>query len=395
VRGDAELSLCEAARKTDAALVALDHQIDWLGHLSPTGNAARWKVFKEGGYRRAPDLTYCEIGFNLDDARAKLLSLPITEIENPRVESLLRAKQGELDLQLNLLRTRNTDGFITASLELFGSVEARLSEKAVQILNEVEAEEPLPDDRDGLELARQAEEEIERYREEAPNLWSEVRIEDDVSSMIMVNHGHLLVDRYAELPEARIRPLIAHEVGIHVVTRYNGYCQPLRLLEVGTAHYDPLQEGLGVFAEYLSGFLPPSRLRILAARVIACEEAVQHRRIEDIFALLHEEHGIPAHDAFDTAVRAKRGGGLTKDACYLRGLDDLLATLRKGTEFEHLLAGKYDLGQHDVICDLLEEGLLEPPRILPHFLRDATTRERLRNISTIDLHELHQAEPQP
>jgi uncharacterized protein (TIGR02421 family) len=390
---EGEASLCPAARECDTVLIALDHRIDWLGHLSPTGNLARWEAFEKSGYRVAPPLTYRDIEFDLDAVREQLLGLPITEIENPRIGALLRAKQGELDLQLNLLRTRETDGFVTASIELFGAVDPTLAEVARTILSEVKHEEPLTEDCDGEDLARVAREEIEAYREEAPNLWSEVHLEEDVNSMMMVNHGHLLVDRHAKLPEARMRALLAHEVGIHVVTRYNGYCQPLRLLEVGTAHYDPLQEGLGVLAEYLAGYLPPSRLRILAARVIASEEAIKHSSLPDIFALLHEEFSIRPHDAFDIAVRAKRGGGLTKDACYLEGLRDLLASLRSGTDFETLLCGKFDLSEISVVSELIEEGVLVPPRLKPRFLDEPSARQRLADLGDLDISELFQLEP--
>ena len=40
---------------------------------------------------------------------------------------------------------------------------------------------------------------------------------------------------------------------------------------------------------------------------------------------------------------AKRGGGLTKDALYLKGLIELLAFFKQGGAMEPLLLGKFDL----------------------------------------------------
>ena len=44
-----------------------------------------------------------------------------------------------------------------------------------------------------------------------------------------------------------------------------------------------------------------------------------------------------------TALRVYRGGGLTKDAIYLRGLRDLLAYLSAGHDLEPLYVGKIAL----------------------------------------------------
>src|SRR5690606_8076573 len=114
------------------------------------------------------------------------------------------------------------------------------------------------------------------------------------------------LDADLRLPQARLQPLVQHEIGTHVVTHYNGARQPLRQLAVGLAQYDPLQEGLGVLAEYLTGYLPGERLRILAARVVAADMATRRQGIPAIFACLHAEHGFPTDDAFDVAVRARR-----------------------------------------------------------------------------------------
>src|SRR5690606_20360166 len=98
--------------------------------------------------------------------------------------------------------------------------------------------------------------ELDWYGAQAADFSAEVVVDTDIGSMMMVSHGTFYVDGDIRLPRARIQPLVQHEIGTHVVTRYNGGRQPLRQLAVGLAHYDALQEGLGVLAEFLAGYLP-------------------------------------------------------------------------------------------------------------------------------------------
>jgi uncharacterized protein (TIGR02421 family) len=361
----------------DEALVMLDRKIDWLTYLSPLDNHAMWSAFEESGYRNFPELRYPDLEVAPAKLRDELLDLPVRKVKEPRLGAMLRAKQHELDLQIELLSMRGTEGFVSASIDLFGSVKPALEHEATCILNEVTAEDNEPDLVFADDVRKAAEAEIASYKRTADDIWSTVNVVEDLNSMMMVNHGHMYIDRHTTLPKNRLEPLIAHEVGVHVVTRYNGYRQPLRLLEAGTAHYDPLQEGLGVFAEYLVGDLSHARLRVLAARVLAAKGAIDRMTGPDIFALLHEEYDIPAGDAFDTAVRAMRGGGLTKDACYLRGLRDLLLALEEVDDITFFFLGKFDLGHRHLIEELLEEGILDPPALLPSFLDRNDVAERL------------------
>jgi len=148
-----------------------------------------------------------------------------------------------------------------------------------------------------------------------------------------------------------------------------------------------------VLAEYLSGYLPAERLRTIAARVIAADMAVREAAGPEIFACLTEEHALAPDVAFDTALRAKRGGGLTKDALYLKGLDELLAYLANDGALEVLMLGKFALKHLHTIDLLLEEGVLVPPDILPAWLTDAVARQRLAVARTTPLYALFQEHP--
>ena len=387
-------ALCDAALEVDRALAEMDRKVDWLARLTPVNMDEIWRGFSSSGFRSMPDSRF---GDGLDrDApvlRDELFGLPLHAIENPLIEALLLEKQRELDRQIELVRMRGRGGFILASTDLFGHVSERLLETALDLLETV----PVlpPDDLDaGLEEVRGAAlRAVGRYRDQSPGFACEVIVDTTPGTSLYVSQGNLHVAQDYRTSRCRVEPLVAHEVGTHAVTRHNGEVQPLRTLAGGLADYDDLQEGLAVLAEYLTGYLPADRLRILAARVVAAHMAVEGRMGPEIFACLVEEHEIDRKDAFETAVRAKRGGGLTKDALYLKGLAELLAYLRHGGNFEILFLGKFALKQLPTLEKLIENGIVRPPELLPSFCEDDDAIARLADARAAPLASLYQERP--
>ena len=383
------------AAEVDAALAAIDAELDWLIALTPLGTDALWEDFDASGRTRVAPLRYAEPVLDMDAMEQRLGELPVERIESPLLKGVLAEKQRELERMIELVRLRGTDGFVTASIDLFGGVEAGLLELANDILANVGASEQLTANC-GVDVVLAAvEEEVEWYRERAPDFSLEITVDADIGSLMMVSHGRLYLDADMRLPHARLQPLVQHEVGTHVVTRYNGMQQPMRQLAVGLAAYDPLQEGLGVLAEYLTGYLPGERLRVLAARVVAADMAIRGEDIPQVFACLHDEHGFATDDAFDVAVRALRGGGLTKDAVYLRGLCDLLDHLRAGGGFETLFRGKFALSHLVVLEQLAEAGWAAPPALLPRYACADGFDKVLDACRTIGVQDLYQSHPSP
>ena len=383
------------AERVDASLAALDARLDWLLALSPVDGVGLWKAFDASGRRDEPVLRYVDLDADLPATRAALAALPIADIESAALQALLAEKQRELGRMIDLVEQRDRPGFVDASVALFGAIEPELLALAERILGTVGVSEPLPADC-GIEVVRQAvDAEIEWYRAQAPDFHIDVVVDTDISSMLMVSHGTFYIDGNIRLPAARVQPLIQHEIGTHVVTRHNGRQQALRQLEVGLAHYDPMQEGLGVLGEYLSGYLPGERLRILAARVVATEMAARGECLPEIFACLHEAHELATDDAFDVAVRARRGGGLTKDAVYLRGIRDLLAYLAAGGEFDALFLGKFALPQLELLDALVDDGWIVPPDLLPRYACAPDFHTRLDACRRTPVERLYQTHRPP
>lgn len=381
--------LCMRTQQIDEALREIEFGIDWLGALLPTANQERWEAFVASDFTKAPALSYRPLTIDIKEHRDRLDSLPMDEVQHAGIEALLRQKARELEEQLDLISQRGKSGFVTASIACFGAPKPGLLATAKQILAHNVREQPSEDFVSVEELVQSVVDARARYRQNAPDFSFDVFVIDDLNSMLMVNHGDLYVDRNIKLPRSRLDALLAHEVGTHIVTRYNGRHQPLLQLESGLAHYDSLQEGLATLAEFLVGSLPMQRLRILAARVVAVQHAIEGDPLETIFALLHNEYGVPAPHAFSTAVRAKSGGGLTKDACYLKGLEELLGYLAEDADIEFLYAGKFSLANLPTLKSLRSEGLVRDPVLLPEHITSAKGHKRLSLARRTSLKNLH------
>lgn len=381
------------AARIDQELARMDEQIDWLLALSPIHNDALWESFEASGRTAIPSLQYHDLPHDLHALREHLLALPVDDIESPLLSALLSEKQRELERQIALVRLRDTDGFITASLDLFGGVEPPLLALANEILADVVPGSALAADAGIDDVLHAVNDELDWYRAQSADFGCEVIVDDDMGSLMMVSHGKFYVDGNIRLPRARIQPLVQHEIGTHVLTAHNGRRQALRQLEVGLAHYDPLQEGLGVLAEFIAGYLPAERLRVLAARVVATDMATHGEDIPAIFDHLHREHGIATDDAFDVAVRARRGGGLTKDAVYLRGLRDLVDYLHDDGPLEPLFMGKFALTHLVVLEQLVDEGWVRTPDLLPRWFAAPAALDRLQQCRTTPVARLFHKEP--
>ncbi|MGB3712132.1 MAG: tyrosine/phenylalanine carboxypeptidase domain-containing protein [Erythrobacter sp.] len=380
----------DAARETDRTLAEIDAQIDWLTWLTPTNLDEVEAGFRESGWRTMPELLYPDLPDDFGTLRDRLLSLKVRALENTDIEALVLEKQRELDRQIQLVRLRGRSGFTMAAIDMFGNVDASLLEAAQKVLSTVPDQDRVKAPRvDAKQFMRAAEKEMALYRERDERFDFKVVEEKTPGTHLFTSAGNLHVAFDYRCPETRVYPLIQHEIGVHSVTRFNGSQQPLAMLEGGLADYDDLQEGLAVLAEYLCGDMPPSRLRVLAARVVAARMAIDGHSAADIFAAMYEEHKLEEDSAFDTTVRALRGGGMTKDALYLDGLIDVLAYLRAGGDIDFLFIGKFAFKQRAVLKHLLDAGFLKPPALMPEIFTGPDGRQRIADLRRLKVEQLY------
>jgi len=200
-------------------------------------------------------------------------------------------------------------------------------------------------------------------------------------SGLMCSDGDLFIGAQAKIPRRRAENLLQHEVGTHLLTYYYGLVEPFRLLHSGFVGYDSLQEGLAVLTEYLVGGLSRRRLRLLAALVVAADLMFQRATFVETFRTLDREYEFPQQTAYTITMRIYRGGGLAKDAVYLRGLVEVLAYLARGGELEPLLVGKIASDHIGLIRELLHRKVIHPPALMPRYLQLPGVSERLKKLA--------------
>ena len=369
-----------AARAVDQGLSAVEGQFGFLLQVTPVNADAAWEEFQTGRCACTPELLYRPLTFDPDAVRRDLFALPLGDIEDVVVQEILRECRDEIEAHVRMILDVGTPQFLPGSLRVYGAPDAGLVALARDVLAWLDAQ---PEAAAGAEVvgatafAAAARAELEFYGRQSDAVPQEVEVRDDIPGSLMVSTGRLLVGARAQIDAARVPALLAHEVGTHVLTYANGCAQPLEQLRHGLAGYQDLQEGLAVLAEWLVGGLTPGRFRTLAARVLGADALAAGADFVETFRLVSDDAGLGARAAFTVTLRLHRGGGLTKDMVYLRGLRDLLAHLEAGGPFWPLFVGKIALRHLGAVEALRQRGVLVDPPLRPRYADDRDALRRL------------------
>ncbi|MDX1649601.1 MAG: DUF1704 domain-containing protein, partial [Myxococcota bacterium] len=143
----------------------------------------------------------------------------------------------------------------------------------------------------------------------------------------------------------------------------------------GTPSTTLTQEGLALLIEVLAFASHPVRLRRVIDRTRAIAWAEHGAGFLDVYRRLQDE-GRAEADAWQTCVRVFRGslpdaGPFPKDLAYAKGFvqvyNFLRLAVRRGRldRIPLLFCGKIALDEVGTLADLVEEGLVAPPRHLP------------------------------
>lgn len=367
------------ALAADARLADIERELNLLLNVTPTNGTEAWTDFERSGFESVPTLQSRPLDFDPDLVKRDLYNVEIERVEDSTLNALFRAKRDEIARQITLLEDRGTSRFRYGALQLYGEPGESLIATARSLLALIDPPPITPGSVTATAFADAARTELERYRSRDPEFPVAVEVRDDVADL-MVSFGTLFVPATAAFREDRVEPLIQHEVGTHVVTYRNGDSQPLKLLAVGLPLYEETQEGLAVMAEYFAGGLDPRRMRVLAARVVAASMMLVDADFIEIFKHLTDDHDFAPRTAWSVTSRAMYGGGSTKDIIYLRGIERVLGYFAEGRDIDPLLAGKLSLDHAPLIEDLIQHGVLEPPRTRPHWLSTPRAAERLERV---------------
>ena len=368
-------AVVRAVWDVDRQLADISNSFDFLLQVTPVNINPAWADFKRRNFENTPVLYYRPMPNDPATLKGRLYRVPLDRVEDPTLSLLFRQKRTELDRQLTMLSDRGNRNFLYGSLQLFGGVSRELRRLAEQLL---EAISPRSREQAGgkrlkaRDFARQAQAELDYYRQRYPELSATVQIREDTVGL-MVSNGNLLIGKETKIAPSRVQALLQHEVGTHVLTYFNGRAQPFQQLYTGLAGYEELQEGLAVLAEYLVGGLSRPRLRLLAGRVIAAACLIDDASFVETFRVLHKQYGFKQKTAFTITVRVYRGGGLTKDAVYLRGLVEVLNYLHEGGRLEPLFVGKIAANHIPIIRELQSRQVLHAIPLRPRYMDDPQT----------------------
>tara|TARA_B100000678_G_scaffold122607_1_gene102580 strand:+ start:24948 stop:26222 length:1275 start_codon:yes stop_codon:yes gene_type:complete len=293
-----------------------------------------------------------------------------------------------------LLNTLGTKEFYTHSRSLYGAPDVPIADghntaldlarRLENLLSEfdegtlkLEAVSRLSADELKAELERQL---PEHFGDAAPD----VLVTSDVSAKAAAGSDYIKLREDARFTDLDVTQLLQHEALIHIATGMNGRRHG-RFSILGESHPGNArtQEGLAVFAEFITGAIDPRRFRRLSDRAIAIDMAANGADFLDLYRFFREKSTRDApFEAFESARRVVRGGMVeggapfTKDGIYLAGLIEvhsfLRAAIRGGDTrlIELLFVGKIDLADLEAMNMLARENLIERPLYMPPWAKD-------------------------
>ena len=368
-----------ASLDADTRLDKVARSFDFLLSVSPINSREAMDRFFAGGEESAPKFRYRPLTVDPDAAKRDLYAVDLSIIEDPLLERLLSEKRQELDHQLTMLATRNTAAFKGASMMHYGTVGSQLLEDALAILAQPRRQARGGKRIGAAKVAEAARALVGKYRAVDESFNPTIEVRDDVGSLL-VSGRKLMIASATSMFQSRLDALLSHEVSVHLLTHFNGATQGLTVFRTGLAHYEGLQEGLGVFAEWAVGGLSPARLRLLAGRVVAVNSMLDGAEFVEVYRDLVGRHRLPRRSAFDITTRVFRSGGFAKDFIYLKGFQDVIGLVAKGASLDPFWIGKIARDHVGAIEELLQRKLIRPSLFEPEFLQREDVQRRIAEL---------------
>lgn len=390
-----------------------------LSHISWPSNI-REEFLAKNAEQLPQNITYPDFDKDvvlnqLKDAKKNILKLSPGAIQG----WLLRVSE-KLELTAHMLASCGTADFFNYSHQIYGqptdvsddnkSTPLFLAQQFTRLFDSIgDLDLGAPTDACHLatDLAQRMQAAVQVFGDKAPA----INIVDELSANALAGPTQIRIRNKARFSDLDIEQLIHHEVMIHVATSLNGQGQTnIPLLGVSHAGTTKIQEGLAVFAEFITGTIDLNRFRRLADRVIAIQMAIDGADFIEVYKYFLGRTS-DKEQSFENARRVFRGGVLTgkypftKDIVYLDGLLRVhnflrvIITSHRPDCMPLLFTGKLDLEDLPAIAELKRLGLCSAPQFLPHWVQDArflvsylgysaflnsidlhATRERLRSL---------------
>lgn len=346
----------------DSNINRLVKRIELLNYVNPQNIASEKKKFYSAKYHYEPQFKYPKMRFNGYKLHRLFYSQRLERIPDEEIRQLYEDIIYEYSGLIECIETIGQGRkFYFNSLKSFGTPTENDLENAKFILrlDASEFNEEL--------LPMYSAQEAQAYFEEFSKRYDfryKIKISNNLSAAAMVlnNLQTLVLRKSHKYSLNQLKVLTNHEIGVHMVTTFNAVEQPLKIFSNGMPNNTETQEGLAVYAEYMSGCLTLDRLRELAFRVIAVDSLNKGYDFSGTFHLLHSQYQINRDKAFAITLRVHRGGGFTKDHLYLKGLRNIYKYAKSNHDLNILLTGKVSLEYKSIIEKLLDLGLAVPSK---------------------------------
>ncbi len=311
---------------------------------------------------------------------------------NP-VGQIMRRMCKEYRMVIRMLEARGTPDFGMISQELYGAASdafhagdptlADLGLMLSDYLNNIADRGDLRDEPKNL-TAPQA---VELLQKRLDVVFGEgegvIRVfeSDGILADAAAGADYIKIRSDALFNERDVRALEVHEGLVHVGTTLNGQNQPIcTFLAKGPPSSTVTQEGLAILMEVIAFASYPTRLRKLTNRTRAIHMAEEGADFLEVFAFFREQ-GYGDDESYSNASRVFRGStpaGLpfTKDLSYLKGFimiyNYIQLAVRKGQleQIPLLFCGKTTLEDMRTLRQLVDEGMVVPPKYLPPQFQD-------------------------
>lgn len=329
------------------------------------------------------------------DASAKKLEFQNIERDVTRqlgqfnpVGQIMRRMCREYRMVIRMLEARGTEDFGLISQELYGAASdafhagdptlADLGMMFSDFLNNIDKRGDLKDEPKNLN-AKEAVDMLQRrlnkvFGEEE----STIRVfeSDGILADAAAGADYIKIRSDATFNERDVKALEVHEGLVHVATTLNGQNQPVcTFLSKGPPSSTVTQEGLAILMEVIAFASYPTRLRKLTNRTRAIHMAEEGADFLQVFDF-YREQGFSQEDSYSNANRVFRGSTptgmpFTKDLSYLKGFimvyNYIQLAVRKGKleQIPLLFCGKTTLEDMRTLRQLVDEGLVTPPKFLP------------------------------
>lgn len=344
----------------DSNLNRMVQQIELLNYVNPINIEQEKRNFFSSKYNINPHFKYRKIDFDAHALQQKLFSQKIDSIIDEESRAFYRDVIYDYSGLIQCIETIGQGRkFYYNALKSFGTPTEKDVENAKFILH-FNDEVYFDNEMLSVYTAEEAAAYFERFMQ-VYDFPLKIKYSTKISAAAMVqnNTQTLILKKNHKYSANQLKVLANHEIGVHLVTTFNGLDQPLKIFYNGFPNNVETQEGLAVFSEYMSGCLTLHRLKELAYRVIAADSLRKGFAFCDTFDLLHNQYKLNREEAYNITLRAHRGGGFTKDYMYLTGLKKVYDAYYRKENLNPLLTGKVSLEQAAIVKKWRDQGIAQ------------------------------------